>query len=124
MAGHLCSPSFQGAQVSTDVSHCSTDYSVFVGDLAPETSIKDLIAVFRDPALGMLNDRERKFIRPFQSCSSAKILLDPVTGTSCGSGFVRFTNEADQQRALVEMQGLHCLSRPSASFSRLKSQKY
>ncbi|KAJ6608184.1 hypothetical protein B0H10DRAFT_1816353 [Mycena sp. CBHHK59/15] len=107
MAGHLCSPSFQGAHVSTDVSHCSADYSVFVGDLAPETSIKDLIAVFRDPA-----------------CSSAKILLDPVTGTSCGSGFVRFTNEADQQRALVEMQGLHCLSRPSASFSRLKSQKY
>ena len=26
----------------------------------------------------------------------------------------RFTDEADQQRALVEMHGLYCLSRPSA----------
>ena len=25
----------------------------------------------------------------------------------------RFTDEADQQRALIEMHGLYCLSRPS-----------
>ncbi|KAG5725798.1 Protein NAM8, partial [Termitomyces sp. T112] len=62
--------------------------------------------------LGLRNDREPKFIRPFLSCKSAKIMLDPVTGVSRGYGFVRFTDEADQQRALIEMHGLYCLSRP------------
>jgi hypothetical protein len=64
------------------------------------------------------------------SCKSAKIMLDPVTGVSRGYGFVRcapfsirdssdpqfvhrFTDEPDQQRALIEMHGLYCLSRPS-----------
>ncbi|KAF9266129.1 hypothetical protein L218DRAFT_96757 [Marasmius fiardii PR-910] len=89
-----------------------TEYSIFVGDLAPETSNSDLVAVFRNPVLGLRNDREPKFIRPFLSCKSAKIMLDPVTGVSRGYGFVRFTDEADQQRALIEMHGLYCLSRP------------
>jgi hypothetical protein len=106
------------------------EYSIFVGDLAPETSNSDLVAVFRNPVLGLRNDREPKLIRPFLSCKSAKIMLDPVTGVSRGYGFVRsdftpcilvqtphgtsrFTDEADQQRALIEMHGLYCLSRPS-----------
>ncbi|KAK7005552.1 hypothetical protein R3P38DRAFT_2647853 [Favolaschia claudopus] len=88
------------------------EYSIFVGDLAPETSNSDLVAVFRNPVLGLRNDRAPKFIRPFASCKSAKIMLDPVTGVSRGYGFVRFTDEADQQRALIEMHGLYCLSRP------------
>ncbi|EIN11061.1 RNA-binding domain-containing protein [Punctularia strigosozonata HHB-11173 SS5] len=88
------------------------EYSIFVGDLAPEASNSDLVAVFRNPVLGLRNDREPKFIRPFLSCKSAKIMLDPATGVSKGYGFVRFTDEADQQRALVEMHGLYCLSRP------------
>lgn len=107
------------------------EYSIFVGDLAPEVSNSDLVAVFRNPVLGLRNDREPRFIRPFLSCKSAKIMLDPVTGVSRGYGFVRqvcsptpfgplslnpvrFTEEADQQRALIEMHGLYCLSRPSA----------
>ncbi|KAF8180161.1 RNA-binding protein Csx1 [Pholiota molesta] len=88
------------------------EYSIFVGDLAPETSNSDLVAVFRNPVLGLRNDREPKFITPFYSCKSAKIMLDPLTGVSRGYGFVRFTDEADQQRALIEMHGLYCLSRP------------
>lgn len=88
------------------------EYSIFVGDLAPEVSNSDLVAVFRNPVLGLRNDREPRFIRPFLSCNSAKIMLDPVTGVSRGYGFVRFTDEADQQRALIEMHGLYCLSRP------------
>ncbi|KAF9527975.1 hypothetical protein CPB83DRAFT_894696 [Crepidotus variabilis] len=88
------------------------EYSIFVGDLAPETSNSDLVAVFRNPVLGLRSDREPKFIRPFLSCKSAKIMLDPVTGVSRGYGFVRFTDESDQQRALIEMHGLYCLSRP------------
>ncbi|CCM03364.1 uncharacterized protein FIBRA_05493 [Fibroporia radiculosa] len=88
------------------------EYSIFVGDLAPEVSNSDLVAVFRNPVLGLRNDREPRFIRPFLSCKSAKIMLDPVTGVSRGYGFVRFTDETDQQRALIEMHGLYCLSRP------------
>lgn len=107
-------PSFQtaGVIVPTAQPQFPKEYSIFVGDLAPETSNSDLVAVFRNPVLGLRNDREPKFIRPFLSCKSAKIMLDPVTGISRGYGFVRFTEEADQQRALIEMHGLYCLSRP------------
>ncbi|KAH6914611.1 RNA-binding protein Csx1 [Coprinopsis sp. MPI-PUGE-AT-0042] len=101
------------------------EYSIFVGDLAPETSNSDLVAVFRNPVLGLRNDREPKYIRPFSSCKSAKIMLDPITGVSRGYGFVRFTDEADQQRALIEMHGLYCLSRPmriSPATAKHKSQ--
>ncbi|KAF8638608.1 hypothetical protein AX17_002149 [Amanita inopinata Kibby_2008] len=97
---------------STPAQQFQKEYSIFVGDLAPETSNSDLVAVFRNPVLGLRNDREPKFIRPFLSCKSAKIMLDPVTGVSRGYGFVRFTDESDQQRALIEMHGLYCLSRP------------
>ncbi|KAJ3828665.1 hypothetical protein F5880DRAFT_1621073 [Lentinula raphanica] len=100
------------------------EYSIFVGDLAPETSNSDLVAVFRNPVLGLRNDREPKFIRPFLSCKSAKIMLDPVTGVSRGYGFVRFTDEADQQRALIEMHGLYCLSRPSKPSCTILSCAY
>jgi hypothetical protein len=89
------------------------EFSIFVGDLAPETTNHDLVAVFRDPTLGLRPDREPRAIRPFLSCKGAKIMSDPVTGLSKGYGFVRFTDEADMQRALIEMQGLYCMSRPS-----------
>ncbi|KAG1752510.1 uncharacterized protein EDB91DRAFT_1243270 [Suillus paluster] len=107
-------PSFPTAGVIVPTAHPQfpKEYSIFVGDLAPETSNSDLVAVFRNPVLGLRNDREPKFIRPFLSCKSAKIMLDPVTGISRGYGFVRFTEESDQQRALIEMHGLYCLSRP------------
>lgn len=89
------------------------EFSIFVGDLAPETTNSDLIAVFRDPILGLRHDREPKFVAPFLSCKSAKIMVDPVMGVSKGYGFVRFGTMADASRALIEMQGLYCLSRPS-----------
>lgn len=84
-------PSFPvaGVIVPTTQPQFPKEYSIFVGDLAPETSNSDLVAVFRNPVLGLRNDREPKFIRPFLSCKSAKIMLDPVTGISRGYGFVR-----------------------------------
>ncbi|KAI0306902.1 hypothetical protein B0F90DRAFT_1813755 [Multifurca ochricompacta] len=105
-------PSLPPPGFTTQQQQHAKEYSIFVGDLAPEASNSDLVAVFRNPVLGLRNDREPKFIRPFLSCKSAKIMLDPVTGVSRGYGFVRFTDEADQQRALIEMHGLYCLSRP------------
>jgi len=78
-----------GGVIPNAQQHYPKEYSIFVGDLAPETSNSDLVAVFRNPVLGLRNDREPKFIRPFVSCKSAKIMLDPVTGVSRGYGFVR-----------------------------------
>ncbi|KAG8960116.1 RRM protein [Tulasnella sp. 419] len=101
-----------GASGSGNMFNGGPEYSIFVGDLAPETTNADLVAVFRDPTLGLRSDREPRFIRPFTSCKSAKIMVDPVTGVSKGYGFVRFSEEVDQQRALIEMQGLYCLTRP------------
>jgi RNA recognition motif-containing protein len=65
------------------------EYSIFVGDLAPEASNSDLLAVFRNPILGLRSDRAPKVVKPFYSAKSAKIMLDPVTGVSKGYGFVR-----------------------------------
>jgi hypothetical protein len=80
------------------------EFSIFVGDLAPETSNSDLVAVFRNPVLGLRNDREPKFIRPFLSCKSAKIMLDPVTGISRGYGFVRcVTRFSDRYLVLMSL---------------------
>lgn len=39
-------------------------------------------------------------------------MTDPISGMSRGYGFVRFTDESDQQRSLTEMQGVYCGNRP------------
>jgi RNA recognition motif-containing protein len=52
------------------------------------------------------------FQNKFESCKSAKIMSDPISGMSRGYGFVRFTNEEEQQKALSEMQGVYCGNRP------------
>jgi RNA recognition motif-containing protein len=52
------------------------------------------------------------FQNKFKSCKSAKIMTDPITGMSRGYGFVRFSNEEEQQRSLTEMQGVYCGNRP------------
>jgi RNA recognition motif-containing protein len=39
-------------------------------------------------------------------------VTDPITGLSKGYGFVRFGDESEQQRSMVEMQGLFLGSRP------------
>ncbi|KAK4239403.1 hypothetical protein C8A03DRAFT_42948 [Achaetomium macrosporum] len=73
------------------------EYSIFVGDLGPEVNEYVLVSLFQSR---------------FPSCKSAKIMTDAMTGQSRGYGFVRFSDESDQQRALVEMQGVYCGNRP------------
>ncbi|PIA18024.1 hypothetical protein COEREDRAFT_79973 [Coemansia reversa NRRL 1564] len=68
----------------------STEYSLFVGDLAPEVTDVQLAQEFRCR---------------YASVRTAKVVTDPVTQLARGYGFVRFSDEADHQRALVEMQG-------------------
>ncbi|KAL9092559.1 MAG: hypothetical protein Q9165_004363 [Trypethelium subeluteriae] len=73
------------------------EYSIFVGDLGPEVNEFVLVSLFQSR---------------FASCKSAKIMSDPISGMSRGYGFVRFSDEQDQQRALTEMQGVYCGNRP------------
>lgn len=77
------------------------EYAVFVCDLVPDVREEDLVAAFLNPPGP----------RPFTSTRSAKVMLDTTTGRSMGFGFVRFLDEADCQRALVEMQGVTITSR-------------
>lgn len=73
------------------------EYSIFVGDLGPEVNEYVLMSLFQSK---------------FNSTKSAKIMSDPISGMSRGYGFVRFSDEADQQKALAEMQGVYCGNRP------------
>lgn len=73
------------------------EFSIFVGDLGPEVNEYVLVSLFQSR---------------YPSCKSAKIMTDPMSGISRGYGFVRFSDEMDQQRALTEMQGVYCGARP------------
>ncbi|KAF5115605.1 hypothetical protein DV454_002208 [Geotrichum candidum] len=73
------------------------EYSIFIGDLAPDVAESALFQLFQ---------------AKYPSCKTAKIMADPNTGMSRGYGFVRFSDEAEKQRALTEMQGVYCGSRP------------
>lgn len=73
------------------------EFSIFIGDLAPDVTEFALHQLFQSR---------------YPSCKSAKIMTDPVTNTSRGYGFVRFSDESEMLRALTEMQGFYCGSRP------------
>merc|ERR1712098_560929 len=66
------------------------NHSIWVGDLTPE--IDDL-------------QLYRFFSARFQSIVSAKVVLDD-SGFSKGFGFIRFSNETEQQTALTSMMGV------------------
>jgi len=73
------------------------EFSIFVGDLGPEVNEFVLVQLFQNK---------------YPTCKSAKIMSDPISGMSRGYGFVRFSSEEDQQKALNEMQGVYCGNRP------------
>ena len=99
--------------VFTDVSPNSEDrgpeYSIFVGDLGPEVNEYVLVSLFQ---------------ARFPSCKSAKIMTDAMSGQSRGYGFVRFSDETDQQRALMEMQGVYCGNRPMRVSTATPKNRY
>ena len=74
----------------------ANDHSVFVGDLPPEVN---------DYAL------QETFAERYPSVRNARVVTDPNTGRSKGFGFVRFGDEGERDRALVEMNGVPCGSR-------------
>lgn len=75
----------------------SPDYTIFVGDLATDVTDYHLTEVFRTR---------------YSSVKGAKVVIDRLTGRTKGYGFVRFADEGEQMRAMTEMQGVLCSTRP------------
>uniref|UniRef100_A0A7N0UGI7 RRM domain-containing protein n=2 Tax=Kalanchoe fedtschenkoi TaxID=63787 RepID=A0A7N0UGI7_KALFE len=73
------------------------DHSIFVGDLAPDVTDYLLQETFR---------------LQYPSVRGAKVVTDPNTGRSKGYGFVKFADENERNRAMSEMNGIYCSSRP------------
>ena len=73
------------------------EFSIFVGDLGPDVNDDLLFSIFHEV---------------YGSCKTAKVVTDAMTGLSRGYGFVRFSDESEQQRSMIEMNGKFCGSRP------------
>lgn len=73
------------------------EHSIFVGDLAPDVTDYLLQETFR---------------ANYPSVRGAKVVTDPGTGRSKGYGFVKFADEAERNRAMSEMNGVYCSTRP------------
>src|SRR5260221_23372 len=93
------------------------EHNIFVGDLALDVTADHLVSVFRDPSIGIQlpqsQDEPVRTVQPFPSCKGARIMCDSETNVSRGYGFVRFGDEMEMLRALMEMQGVYCRGRPS-----------
>ncbi|KAH9622805.1 hypothetical protein KSS87_022385 [Heliosperma pusillum] len=75
----------------------SPDHTLFVGDLAAD--VTDLVL-------------QEAFRAHYSSVKGAKVITDQTTGRSKGYGFVRFGDEAEQTRAMNEMNGAILSTRP------------
>lgn len=74
-----------------------SDLSIFVGDLASDVTDNIL---------------HETFASRYPSVRGAKVVVDTNTGRSKGYGFVRFADDAEKSRAMSEMNGQYCSSRP------------
>ncbi|KAM0868389.1 hypothetical protein ACQ4PT_041373 [Festuca glaucescens] len=75
----------------------SPDYTIFVGDLAADVTDYMLQETFRVH---------------YPSVKGAKVVTDKMTMRPKGYGFVKFGDPAEQARAMTEMNGMPCSSRP------------
>uniref|UniRef100_A0A1D1XVN0 Polyadenylate-binding protein RBP45 n=1 Tax=Anthurium amnicola TaxID=1678845 RepID=A0A1D1XVN0_9ARAE len=75
----------------------SNDFTIFVGDLAGDVTDFMLQETFRSH---------------YPSVKGAKVVIDRITGRSKGYGFVRFDDANEQTRAMTEMNGMFCSTRP------------
>lgn len=73
------------------------DHTIFVGDLAAD--VTDFVL-------------QETFKPHYSSVKGAKVVIDRITGRSKGYGFVRFGDPAEQARAMTEMNGMFCSTRP------------
>nr|CAB3480231.1 unnamed protein product [Digitaria exilis] len=75
----------------------SPDYTIFVGDLAADVTDYVLQETFRVH---------------YPSVKGAKVVTDKLTMRTKGYGFVKFGDPNEQARAMTEMNGMLCSSRP------------
>jgi RNA recognition motif-containing protein len=75
----------------------SPDYTIFVGDLAADVTDYMLQETFRVH---------------YPSVKGAKVVTDKMTMRPKGYGFVKFGDPTEQARAMTEMNGMPCSSRP------------
>ncbi|URE30069.1 RNA-binding protein C23E6.01c [Musa troglodytarum] len=73
------------------------DYTIFVGDLAAD--VTDYLL-------------QEAFMTRYSSVKGAKVVTDRLTGRSKGYGFVKFGDLSEQTRAMTEMNGIYCSTRP------------
>lgn len=73
------------------------DLSIFVGDLAADVTDSMLLETFSNR---------------YPSVKAAKVVFDANTGRSKGYGFVRFGDDNERSKAMNEMNGVYCSSRP------------
>lgn len=73
------------------------DFTIFVGDLAADVTDYILQETFRSH---------------YATVKGAKVVTDRITGRSKGYGFVRFGDANEQTRAMNEMNGMFCSTRP------------
>ncbi|KAL2523992.1 Polyadenylate-binding protein RBP45B [Abeliophyllum distichum] len=73
------------------------EYTIFIGDLAADVTDYMLQETFR---------------ANYSSVKGAKVVTDRLTGRTKGYGFVRFADEGEQLRAMTEMNGRFCSTRP------------
>ncbi|XP_047330269.1 polyadenylate-binding protein RBP45-like isoform X2 [Impatiens glandulifera] len=73
------------------------DFTLFVGDLAAD--VNDFLL-------------QETFKTNYSSVRGAKVVTDRMTGRSKGYGFVKFADENEQRRAMTEMNGVLCSTRP------------
>lgn len=73
------------------------EYSVFVGDLSPEVTDAEL---------------KSTFLEKYASVLGAKVVTNPMTGSSKSFGFIRFGDEQERDEALTAMNGAACCGRP------------
>lgn len=86
--------SFSSGERRSDV---GSDQSIFVGDLASDVT---------DALL------QETFASRYPTVKGAKVVIDANTGRSKGYGFVRFADDNERSRAMTEMNGVYCSSRP------------
>ncbi|XP_047337588.1 polyadenylate-binding protein RBP45-like [Impatiens glandulifera] len=89
------------------------DFTLFVGDLAADVTDLFLQEIFK---------------ANYASVKGAKVVSDRMTGRSKGYGFVKFADENEQIRAMTEMNGVMCSSRPmrigAAATKKTSGQQY
>lgn len=70
---------------------------MFVGDLSPEVTDAEL---------------KSTFMTKYASVLGAKVVTNPMTGSSKSFGFIRFGDEQERDEALTVMNGAECCGRP------------